>query len=285
MPIKFHCEQCGQKIRVSSKQAGNRSKCPKCKARLVVPSESSEAGEVEPPASDDVAAGPENPYAEFVVYDDEVEWVYEDDGPRAEPGIAAATDIHRVAVPRNVLYMQGALLAIVAIIAFILGVMVGSGSQPTEVAVRPPKPCVVSGKVMYRSGGGRQRPDDGSVLLVVPTDDHPAATSKARIEGLRPGDPMPRDDSDNLRIIESIGGSYVRADADGQFEIRLPDVGKYFVLVVSKNAYRGPGEELNKIDIAELGRYVQPPTELLGNSKYKWQEVTLHNNRKLDFTF
>jgi hypothetical protein len=226
-----------------------------------------------------------DPYAEFVVYDDAVEWVYEDDKPGAEGGPATATDVDRVLVPRSVLYMQGILLAVVALISFILGVMVGGGGQPMEVAEKPPEPCVLSGEVVYLTGGGNARPDDGSVVLVVPTEDRPAPTNKAAIEGLRPGDPVPQDDSENLQIIHAIGGAYTRADADGGYQIRLPDSGKYFVLVVSRNAYRGAGEDLDLNDIAQLGRYVRPPTELLGNRKYEWREVLLRSDRTLDFTF
>ena len=34
MPIKFVCEHCGQRLNVSSKQAGLRAKCPKCKVQV-----------------------------------------------------------------------------------------------------------------------------------------------------------------------------------------------------------------------------------------------------------
>ena len=283
MAIKFVCEHCGQKLKVSARKAGTNAKCPKCREPITVPGEPSDLTDAS--TADEDAAAEENPYAEFVVYDDEVEWVYEDDEPDADTGPATATDINRVLVPRNVLYMQGILLAVVALVSFVLGVMVGGGGKPTQVADKPPQPCILSGEVVYRTGGGRNRPDDGSVVLVVPTNDRPAPTNKAVIEGLRPGDPLPREDSDNLRIIRAIGGDYVRTDNNGQYQIRLPDTGRYFVLVVSKNAYRGAGDEIDKVDIAQLGRYVQPPTDLLGDSKYLWREVTMSENRTLDFTF
>jgi hypothetical protein len=65
----------------------------------------------------------------------------------------------------------------------------------------------------------------------------------------------------------------------------LPDAGQYFVLIVSKNKYRAADEELNKADLAALGSYVLPPTELLGESKYEWREVTISKNESIDFTF
>lgn len=288
MPIKFACEHCGQKLRVASRKGGTRAKCPKCRQPIVVPGEPEGPTAASTPtddAADDEDPYDEDPYAEFVVYDDEVEWVYEDDEAGGDVVTATATDINRVSVPRNVLYMQGILLAVVALISFVLGVMVGSGGTPTQLADKPPEPCILSGAVVYKTGGGRSRPDDGSVVLVVPTDDRPAPTNKAVIEGLRPGDPVPQEGSDNLQIIRAIGGAYARADSTGQYQLRLPDSGRYFVLVVSRNAYRLAGDDVDKVDIAQLGRYVQPPTDLLGNSKYEWRELVLSEDRTLDFTF
>lgn len=211
-----------------------------------------------------------NPYAEFVVYDDEVEWHYESDDDDYAPRMSTATDLDRVAVPRRVLYAQGILLAVVAVVSFALGIMVNGGGSSKEAVNAAPVPCVLSGKISYATASGSSLPDDGSVVIVLPTEQRPSPTGKAPVEGLRPSDPMPRGDSENLRIIQSIGGAYARADNDGEYQLTLPDTGSYFVLVVSKNRYRTEGEELDKADIAQLGRYVQPPTELLGDSKYSY---------------
>ena len=291
MPIKFACEHCGQRLNVSSKQAGVRAKCPKCKGKIKVPDtdaadEQAEAlGDEGPTGQAGGQSEEENPYAEFVVYDDEVEWHYESDEDDYAPRMSTATDLDRVAVPRRVLYAQGILLAVVAIVSFVLGMMMGGGRGAKEVVNAAPVPCVLSGKVTYATTGGSNLPDDGSVVIVLPTEQRPAPTGKAPVEGLRPGDPIPRDESDNLRIIQSIGGAYARTDNTGGYQLTLPDAGRYFVLIVSKNKYRAAGEELDKADIAQLGRYVQPPTELLGESKYTWREVNLRANQTLDLTF
>lgn len=291
MPIKFACEHCGQRLNVSSKQAGLRAKCPKCKGKIKVPAADASDEQTEKVDEHDTSGQEtgqselENPYAEFVVYDDEVEWHYESDDDDYAPRLSTATDLDRVAVPRHVLYAQGILLAVVAIVSFVLGMLVTGGRATKEVVNAAPVPCVLSGAVVYATGGGRTLPDDGSVVIVLPTEQRPAPTGKAPVEGLRPGDPLPREDSDNLRIIQSIGGAYARADSEGRYQVTLPDTGRYFVLIVSKNKYRAANEELDKADIAQLGRYVQPPTELLGESKYKWQEVTVRTNESIDFTF
>ncbi|MBC8355014.1 MAG: hypothetical protein H8E66_23800 [Planctomycetes bacterium] len=291
MSIKFACEHCGKRLKVSSKQAGVRAKCPKCNGKFKVPEVSDEESEQtddvsgdSDSAGDDPAADEANPYAEFVVYDDEVEWHYESDDDEYTPQLSTATDLDRVAVPRRVLYAQGILLAVVAVISFILGTMV-AGDRTKETAIVAAVPCELSGEVVYATGGGRSLPDEGSVVIVLPTDQRPAPTAKAPVEGLRPGDPIPRGDSDNLRIIQSIGGAYARTDAAGKYQLTVPDGGRYFVLIVSKNRYRGGDEELDKVDIAQLGRYVQPPTELLGESRYEWRELLIRKNESMDFTF
>ncbi len=291
MPIKFTCEHCGKRLKVKSKQAGVRAKCPKCSGKILVPEESEESTSDSSDedlnngaAGDDQQSEEDNPYAEFVVYDDEVEWHYESDDDDYAPQMSTATDIARVAVPRQVLYAQGILLVVVAIVSFVLGTLV-SGRGGGQPEIRAAVPCVLSGEVVYSNAGGRDLPDDGSVVLVLPTEQRPAPTGKAQVEGLRPGDPMPRDDSENIRIIQAIGGAYSRADSAGHFQIKLPDAGRYFVLVVSKNRYRSADEEMDRTDIAQLGRYVQPPTELLGESRYTWREVTVRGDDAIDFTF
>lgn len=40
MPIKFYCDQCGQKLSISSKKAGKTVACPACRARITIPAES-----------------------------------------------------------------------------------------------------------------------------------------------------------------------------------------------------------------------------------------------------
>jgi phage FluMu protein Com len=287
MPIKFACEHCGKRLSVSRKQAGVRAKCPKCKERIQVPESTSELSEAANEEDDntppDDRVEQDNPYAEFVVYDDEAEWQYEADDGYA-PQLSSVTDLDRIAVPRRVLYIQGVLIIVVAIASFILGMMV-TGGRPQEVADVAPVPCVLSGEIVYTTGGGRNLPDNGSVVIALPIEQRPAPTGKAPIAGLRPGDPVPRDDSENLRIIQSIGGAYARTDAEGRYRLSVPDTGRYFVLIVSKNKYRAAGEELDKVDIAQLGRYVQPPTELLGESRYEWRELLIRRNEALDFTF
>ncbi len=285
MPIKFACEHCGQRLNVSSSKAGVTAKCPKCQQRITVPDADATTPASPPnPPPGDVANDDENPYAEFEVYDDEVEWTYatEDLGPETRPQLDTGSD--RIAIPRRVLYLQGMLLGSVALISFWLGLL-AAGKGPAVEATATPQPSVLSGEVVFTSGGGRSRPDVGAAVLVLPLSQLPAPTDKAPIDGLRPGDPLPREDSHNLRIIQSIGGAYTRVDAEGRYQIQLPDSGRYFVLVVSKNSDRSQGMELDKADIAQLGRYVQPPTDLLANSKYQWREVAIRNQHSLNVSF
>jgi len=272
-------------LNVGSERAGIRARCPKCKERITVPPETPADFTSPPVPSAETESEPDSdPYAQFVVYDEEVEWVYEAEEVPATPARKMRAEPSRVAVPRSVVYAQGILLAVVGLVAFVLGWMM-RGSERVPPAAGAAQPCRLSGAVRYLARSGQELPDDGAVVLVLPTDERPAPTNKADIAGLRPGDPLPRGDSDNLRIIYAIGGAYARTDAEGRYQLQVPNFGKYHVLILSKNAVRDEAEQLERIDIAQLGRYVQPPTELLGDSKYSWREITLRGDRALDFTF
>ena len=104
MPVRFVCTQCGQLLSVGSRKAGAHVDCPKCRAELLVPGGSADAG-----ADQDVDASSPEPTHDI---DDGI--VYE--AGRAELTKEPSSDT--LVVPRRVVYMQGALLSIVALVSF-----------------------------------------------------------------------------------------------------------------------------------------------------------------------
>ena len=145
MPIRFVCEHCGQKLSVSSRVAGRKAKCPKCKEKIAIPEESeqpekatsavsekSSGGDAEERASDSGEHLDENPFAQFAVYDDhnDDEWIYEEDLEIETPKDDRPLDPTKLAVSRRVLYMQGSLLGIVALGCFVFGIIVGFATAP-----------------------------------------------------------------------------------------------------------------------------------------------------------
>ena len=180
MPIRFSCPHCTQKLSVSTRKAGKTAECPRCKRELTVPAP--EAAEVQ--AGSEAAAedreSEDDPYSQFVVYDD-AELVYDDSVHVAHPGgTPSAHD--RVVVPRYVLYTQGLLLAAVGLTCFIFGVLTG-GTFFNAPAVAGKGPCTITGTVRYASGNQRM-PDEGAVIIVLPeTKD---AGQRASASGMRP---------------------------------------------------------------------------------------------------
>jgi hypothetical protein len=105
------------------------------------------------------------------------------------------------------------------------------------------------------------------------------------VAGLRPGDPPPEPMQRGVEIIRTIGGAYARADDQGRYQLRLPDRGTYYVLVVSNHAEQASLDEIKTPDLLKMGRYFDTPTDLLGKQKYQWTEITLRADRKLNVDF
>ena len=46
MAIKFHCENCGQKVQAPDEHGGKRGQCPFCKHSIYIPAAAEEGGEI-----------------------------------------------------------------------------------------------------------------------------------------------------------------------------------------------------------------------------------------------
>ena len=297
MPIRFACEQCGQKLTARSRQVGHVAKCPKCKQGVTVPEmstrstgESRPAGPESPRESDgkhresygepDTIDGEQDVYSQFAVYDDDAEWVYEDETDQTSK-TPVEVNIDRVSIPRNVLYVQGILLAVVAVVAFVFGILVGGGRDAPESVQTVAKPCTVNGHVRYLTQNGAEIPDEGTVVILVPQDRRPSSEQRSPVEGLRPADPLPQENHPARRAIRMFGGAYTRTDANGAYDLRLPATGQYFVLVLSKNRYRDATENAVRADLAQIGGYFLPATELLSDHRYQWKSVMVRADQTL----
>ncbi|MEQ8790367.1 MAG: hypothetical protein RIC55_28995 [Pirellulaceae bacterium] len=284
MPIKFPCESCGQVLSVGSRKVGRRAKCPKCSEPLLVPAaeDAAEMMRQRRRRREDVDSEDFDPFSEFAVYDDEMEVVYESDD---EPGESLGqVDRNLVAVPRAALYTQGVVLGVVGLVCFALGVIVGGGFASHDgQAQAAPRPCVIDGTVAFVGSTDREIPDQGALVLVLPKDRSPE--QRPDPEGMRPADAPPAEDHPGLQMVRSIAGGYARTDIDGRFRIRVPDVGEYYVLVVSSSAQR-PGEDVVKRnDLAEIGNYFVPAYELLGDMRYQWEEHRIRADETMRVVF
>lgn len=291
MPIRFACEHCGQRLKVSSKKAGARAKCPKCAEPLVVPQPDSvrvHSAEEDTAAtqSDDAADddGYQDPFAQFIVYDD-TELVYEQETDEAPPAVEnGVVDPTKVAVPRKILYLQGALLGIVGILCFTLGVVVGgSGGGRRSNADAGPTPCIISGRVNFMTRDGKLVADEGAVAIVVPQGARPE--EKIEFTGLSPLDPPPDAAHPGLMALRGINGDYARADEDGAYQLRVPDVGAYFLLIVSRQQRRSTTEDRPKNELAEMGRFFHPSPDIFDGLAYRWRSEAVRRDRQINEVF
>ncbi len=292
MPIRFRCDHCQQRLSVGSKKAGSVVLCPKCENRVVVPSEEAalpvesapptEAQSVsEGPLPEETQAEAGVAFPEFNVYDYDTEFVYED--VEDEEVTREAIDLDKVAVPRWVLYAQGALLGVMALVGFAFGVMMGGsgprGGEPTDAG----GPYTLAGSVAYNAGDNLPTPDAGAAVLLAPQDARPE--QKALVESFRPG-PQPVDASDPaVSAIREIGGDFTRADAEGNFRLVAPRSGAYFLLIVSAHLDRPVGERIAPQHLAEIGRYVESAPDLLGQNRYAWIKQRVNENEVVSHVF
>jgi hypothetical protein len=187
-----------------------------------------------------------------------------------------------VTVPRFVIYAQGVLLAVVAIVAFVLGAGFGglysSPSDPTATAqVR----CELHGRITRSRADGQEIGVDARVI-VLPADNLP--DERWPHDGLRPGQEVPPTDHPALVGIRVLGGGFVTTNARGEYRLRVPSAGQYYVLVLTEPI--GRREVIwNRRDLAQVGRYFQDAMKLLGPCDYDWQLLSVTPDERWNVVF
>ena len=284
MSIRFACHHCGQRLSVNDEKVGKKAKCPKCKGSLTVPTAAAAAAQLAEIRAERAGAEVEDALSEFVVYDDDTELIY---STEAEYYPAVETDVNAayVAVPRWAIYVQGILLGIVALVAFTLGIMVGAVSVPDAVEPQAEGPVVLTGHVTFVNSANQPIPDEGSVVIAVPTTVRP--DQKIEINGLRPDEELPADDHPGVRILHELGGGLTRVDMDGNYRLQLAGPNRYFVLMLSRHARPQEGTTPDREHLAEMGRYFSDSYQLVDPEKYKylWATLRIRGDTPLDHDF
>ncbi len=182
-----------------------------------------------------------------------------------------------ISVPRWIVYFQGALLGIVATTFFVFGLMVGdltSGSDPQTTAKID---CRVYGKVYYRSDG-KNLPDSGAVVMLLPKNAKPQKRSNARL--LNPDSFKPLE-NEGIKVIHGLGGAVVRVDERGNFDVKVDAPAEYNLLVVSKQREADPDEHsLTKAQKAMIGTFFIPVEDLLDDREFHWSDVYANSDQK-----
>lgn len=279
MPIRFSCPHCGQKLSIAQGKAVTAADCPRCKRTITIPDLPPVPGA---PASESVAtlSGDWPSFLPDAGESDSIELFYDaprsDDAPRAPP-----TTADTIVVPRRVIYLQGGLLGAVALVAFAIGVIMGSTFMARPAS--PPHACQITGAVMYVLGP-RRRPDVGAVVILLPQSPKPPET-KVPVAGLRPVDPAPPPDAEGITTLRRLGGAYARADANGRFELEIPSQGRYLVLAISNERRSTAFKNAPASDIAKLAPFFDSPIALLAGRRYKIMAELIGSDRDLNVEF
>ena len=193
-------------------------------------------------------------------------------------------DPDRVSISRRAIYALGALLAGLSLVAFGLGYAVGgAGSGASAAAKQPPAgPFRLDGRLTFQRDG-QDLGDEGAVVVVLPK----GATlgEKIPITGLSPGDSPPADDHQGVRAIQTLGGTYRRADKEGRFEVTVPTGGKYYLLVLSNNSRRGGDEKIKPAELGAMARFFAGAADLIADRRYAWNELDVEADQEVDYDF
>jgi hypothetical protein len=290
---------------VGSHKAGKTAACPKCKESVTIPTPEGESLAAEPETPEIVpepprvaiaAEGPEiatgavssdEPVPLFDFRRQEVEVVYESapPTPRSAPKRSSEereVDFDRVSLPRYVLFVQGALLAVIGIVCFLLGMAVGGAvTESGGRANQQPIPIAVTGMVTIDGESGRTA-DAGAVVIFFPYGAKP--DEKVSLVGVRPGDDPAQGTKfrDALRVL---GGGLDRCDQRGRFNVQLPDRGRYYLLAISSNVQPSRAKAMSPDQIAQVGHYIPLSDDPLEEFRYQWRLESLRGSQTINVNF
>ncbi|NLE36459.1 MAG: hypothetical protein GX621_00375 [Pirellulaceae bacterium] len=302
MPIRFPCQQCGTQLSIARRKVGASIDCPKCGHAQIVPPEDAADSAALTREDDDsrgdatetiiLAEGPSGADASVVTpragFVDEASEVAARDRAAVEAETGRSFDrveAEMVLVSRQTIYLQGTLIAVVGMVGLLAGYLIGRGGTPGDGAgdarATDVEQVVVEGRLLYRPAD-RIEGDEKAVAIFLPHGMKPAG----RIEtaGIRPED-APTPDYSSLRKIRELGGTYVAADAGGEFLVNLPKPGVYHVLLISSKTRRPDNAAISEIDLATLDSYLRRPEYLIGSRKYRLTAESLSGLARIEYDF
>jgi hypothetical protein len=307
MPIKFKCPSCDQMLGIARRKAGSVISCPRCSYPATVPQNEGEVarpaaagrasgqphfergdfdrwigGRPRPSGSSGGVAMMEAPstapaaFAPATLSDTHTGLL---DAHRQRVQQQSAAPV--IDVRLGVALILGASLAAFgggwyfghkSAVTKATGGMVplaaNNAKQPASNAPAAPPAAgdskfVLSGQVNARTKGA-VIPDAGARIIVFPTGQKPL--KKIPAGGLRPGEESGPDQA-GMEAITKIGGAATTADIQGHYSIPLPKEGRYWVLVISKNATR-TGPLMLQVEEQSLHQYFADIGEVVGNKDF-----------------
>lgn len=125
------------------------------------------------------------------------------------------------------------------------------------------------GRITYRTEEGERKADRGARVIVLPIERK--GTAKLSVAGLHSGDAA-EDQLFAASGIRTLGGDVSTTDESGEFEIKLPSSGQFYILAMSNSVSRGEATDASAVEEA-LARYFERPTQLLGRVMHHFEEV------------
>jgi len=179
----------------------------------------------------------------------------------------------KILFPRRMLYVEALLYLLIAAASFGLGYLIGRNGhlKPAlqDAANNGGQQVVpVEGTVMYVPLQGKERPEAGDVVILLP--DGKTLDKPIPIAGLHPEDPEPDKNSPAVRSLIAAGGVLGRTNEKGHFQLTAPQAGKYNVLILSQQGKRELAGQEQKKDLKDLDKYFDSPDDLLNSKPYKW---------------
>jgi hypothetical protein len=193
------------------------------------------------------------------------------------------------AVPRLpipwAIYAQALLLLSVAAGAFLAGYYCGrqdGTAKPDDAPKREtaavPEPnngfaetrVLLDAKLLWTPSPGKVEGDQGAAFIALPRDRVPP--SSLPIAGLQAAGESLENSKASAAAIRASGGVFERAGSDGTLAAVLPREGRYYLLMISRNALRPADQPIRARDLAEMKQYFAGPEELIGASKYAWKQ-------------
>ena len=76
----------------------------------------------------------------------------------------------------------------------------------------------------------------------------------------------------------------MRGQSEGRFQLRVPDRGSYFLLVISAHVSQDDKEQ-SKSTLAQIGRFFRLTPEMFEGHAIRWQEEDVRRDRQLNIVF
>jgi len=264
MPITFSCPYCSHTIKAPSKLANQERACPKCQETLTIPSKQTAKRTPAPPKAPstpppETSGNSKSNVDETRIVDFEaLSTAGPDTNHSPRKAVSIRIDPNSCSIPRSVLFLQGGLLAVLALLTFSLGLFVGRlGSSSQESIPAEAKEVTISGKVEYATKAGITTSDDRCVVFLVPALKYP--NTKISIAGLGPNDPPPEQTNPSIQQIQELGGSFAKTDTHGNFELKLlkdQEKKRFYLLAVAGYSIRK--RDIPATDRAQMGNYFAP---------------------------